>query len=404
MNSVKTLKNIFVVSSVSLFFSTSHAGSFQIWEQDAANLGNYHAGAAAEGDTAGDEFYNIASITRLKKPQFSVGAALIDVGIAYSGSVTFGSQPVINVPGDSRNIVPNLHFVAPLSNRWSFAFGASTPFGLETEYPDIAPINAAATKTKLATINLNPGLAFQLNRYLSIGAGIDLLYGTADYNETLFSTTIATALSAWEWGYNVGGLLQFNDQTRLGVSYRSEIELNATGKTHNGASIFNSFADLPLPATTIISLYHDVNNRFSLMASAFYTQWSVFNTLTLHNVLSQSSSTSILENYRNTWNFALGGNYKYDEHFTFTAGLGHDQTPTRGAGYRDIRLPDNSRYIASVGLRITPKPGVRWDVGYTHLFVPKTAINNSKSLAPVITIGNAAGSINLFGLQLTYDL
>lgn len=393
------------VLSSAFFTVNATAGAFQLWEQDVSGMGDYHAGAAAEGDTAGSEFYNPASITRLKHPQVSLGAALVAINLKYTGSM--GAVTRTQIPGGTTNIVPNFHLVMPLSSRWFFSLGTAVPFGLETKYPDTLPDgseNTAATKTKLQTINLNPSVAYKLSRCLSLAVGLDVLYGSADYDEEVFAP-LTTELTGWSTGYNAGALVQLPDHTRVGLSYRSGITIDAKGKSTWLGTSQNSSAKFPLPSTTILSVLHQFSSRFTLMASAFYTNWSVFKELVLKNV-GPNAITTIGENYRNTWNFALGGKYRVNSHLSVEAGVGHDDTPTR-VGYRDIRLPDNSRYVASVGVNITPKPGLVWSIGYTHLFLPNTTVDNSLSpsyTGKVTTVGTATGDINLIGMQISCDI
>ncbi|MDP1573885.1 MAG: outer membrane protein transport protein [Coxiellaceae bacterium] len=410
----KKISRLIVVGSLA-FSSSLFAGGFQLWEQDVSDLGDYHAGAAAEADAAGVEFYNPAGVTRLDKQEISFGAALVGLDVSYSGTVTsFGStESVTNAQGGTTNWIPNFHYVRPLPHHLWFSFGETTPFGLETDYDaNSSPVNSLATETKLETFNLNPSLAYEVNRHLSLGVGFDALYGSADYDNVFATSTISTDLGSWGYGYNAGALIQFTPETRLGLSYRSKITVDASGTSSATATLLptaavnsSATATLPLPATSILSLYHDFNSRFSMMATAFYTQWSCFDQLVIYNLATPLGVTNlpVAENYRNTWNLALGGKYRFNQFLSMEAGFGHDQTPTQ-VGYRDIRLPDNNRYAASVGLNIQPKPGFIWSMGWTHFFVPTTPIDNSKSdttgLTPV-SLGNETGNINVIGTQFS---
>lgn len=414
------IRRVILISSLT-FSSSLFAGGFQLWEQDVSDLGDYHAGAAAEADSPGVEFYNPAGITRIKNQEVSFGAALVSLDVSYTGTVKTllgGTQSVTNQPGDTMNWVPNFHYVLPLPHHFWFSFGETTPFGLATDYNPASPVGYLATTTKLQTINLNPAFAYEVNKYLSLGAGFDALYGSADY-DLVFPTglgrsTISTDLSNWGYGYNAGALINFTPATRLGLSYRSKVTVDATGdSTSSAISIFpekntTASATLPLPATSILSLYHDFTSRFSMMATAFYTQWSSFSQLQLVNVASPIGAVTqtIHENYRNTWNLALGAKYHVNQFLSFEGGFGHDQTPTQ-IGYRDIRLPDNNRYAGSLGINIQPSKNLTWSLGWTHFFVPSTSIDNSlsntSSLAAV-GIGSENGNINVIGTQFSVVL
>ena len=68
MNRFKTRKLVSALSLTGLFFLSSHAmaSAFQLWEQDAASVGNYHAGYAAAAYDASTAFYNPAGFSPFK--------------------------------------------------------------------------------------------------------------------------------------------------------------------------------------------------------------------------------------------------------------------------------------------------------------------------------------------------
>ena len=254
-----------------LFFllasSSIYASAFQIWEQTAYGTGDYHAGAAAEADDASLEFYNAAQITELKHQQISMGGVLIPVKIKYNGKV---DGLTANGKSDNINTVPNFHYVVPLTKRLYFAFGITTPFGLETNYgTENAIMAVAATKTQLLTMNANPSLAFKVTDWLSVAVGGDLLYGIAAYNNVpSVGTSFKNKLDGWGGGYNLGLFLKFRMfnlpyKTKLGASYRSAVTLDASGKSRFQGNDTDVKAKFLLPSTTTFSLYQKINTRLA---------------------------------------------------------------------------------------------------------------------------------------------
>ena len=393
--------------------STALAGGFQLWEESAVGTGDYHAGAAAEGDDVSLEFYNPAQVTSLKHTQVSAGGVIIPMTVDFDGRVVgaraFGKSKEINP-------VPNFHLGVPISKRLFFTFGVTAPFGLQTDYDDRSDftVQFAADETKLMTININPGIAYRLTSWLSAGVGYDAMYGEADYNSRIDATDLFTNhLSAWGHGYNAGLFFNFHlfhaEPTHIGVSYRSGINLNASGPSKLLTNSTTAKAEFKIPATTMISLYQPVTPRFSVMASAFYTQWRVFSELLLENTAFTSTGFNIPvhENYRNTWNFALGAHGKLTRTLMWKVGGGYDQTPTR-TGYRDIRLPDANRIALSTGLRWMATQKFAVEGGFTHLFTPKSVVDNTDSAASSLVIprqsGRADVNVNVIGLQLTWTM
>lgn len=423
----------YIASAVFAFSAQSFAGAFQLWEESASSLGDYHAGAAAEANNASTVFYNPAGMSRIHHQQISIGAVGIDLKTRFDGQVYFlnpggpgvpnGTGTTASIPGDTFNIVPNFHYVYPLNKCWHLGLEATTPFGLSTQYNDfnsaVDNVEDLATKTELQTININPSVSYLINRYLSVGGGFDALYGQAIYNNYGIFAPLKNKLEGWGYGYNAGILLQLTPETRFGLSYRSAITIDAKGPSEfdlpgdvNRSTVSARF---PLPPTTMMSIYHDVNSRLAVMASAFYTQWSCFHTLVIKNMAQPTGTATVAinENYRDTWNLAVGTRYKISHGIAVEAGFGHDQTPTQ-IPYRDIRLPDDNRYVGSLGLNVRPSPNFEWSMGWTHLFTGHTAVDNSgglnqaqSTIDPTLFtygIGTVHTNVNVFGIQLTWNL
>ena len=74
------------------------------------------------------------------------------------------------------------------------------------------------------------------------------------------------------------------------------------------------------------------------------------------------------ENWRNTWLFGVGADYKACKNLTLRFGTAWDNTAIRSAKYRTPRIPDERRIWASLGASYT-KNNWQFDVGYSHLFV-----------------------------------
>lgn len=399
--------------------SLAFGGGFQLWEESAAGTGDYHAGGAAEADDASTEFYNPAGMIRLARPQISTGVAYIPLRVKFDGTIqqqlsgfklpaqsTNGYQN-----GDTDNFVPNFHFVYPVNDKFAFGFGVTAPFGLKTEYPNVAPVDLAATLTNLETININPNIAFAVTDKLSFGLGVDYLYGKAQYNQAFVTSSnyIDNSLTDFATGWNTGALYQFDPSTRIGFSYRSKIVFNGNGTSSsnvNNTTNPNLTATLNLPATYLLSFYSDVSKKWALLASVYYTQWDVFKELSLNNVVFFNQINDNF-NYRNSWNLVLGTHYNVTEKWMLKGAVAWDETPTQD-GYRDIRLPDTNRYVLALGVHWQISKRTGWDLGAAHFFTPNASVNNTSSFPStgnaVYDVGTAVNNTNVIGTQLTVDL
>ena len=80
------------------------------------------------------------------------------------------------------------------------------------------------------------------------------------------------------------------------------------------------------------------------------------------------------ENWDDSWFFALGAAYKWNEKLTLRAGVAYDQTPVSDQ-YRTPRIPDEDRYWVSIGAGYQFTDSIRTDIGYSHIFANKAKLN-----------------------------
>lgn len=196
-------------------------------------------------------------------------------------------------------------------------------------------------------------------------------------------------------GYTLGAMWEFDAHTRLGFNYRSKIFHDISGNSQiqlpgNASSAPTQFTSLlpasqnaslkiTLPDSANVSLYHEINDQWAVMASAEWTGWSSINQL---NVIGQGGSTisSMPERWTDTYYLAAGVNYKPVERLTLHFGLAYDQAPM-GNDNRTARIPDADRYWVAGGVSyaVTDKSDVH--LGYAHLFTPGGGITDGAGAA-----------------------
>lgn len=420
------------------------ASGFQLWEQDGASIGNYHAGYAV-GNDASTAFYNPAGITRFKNPQVVLGAVAITADFKFRGNVivtenTFPKTfPSVTAQGGTFNLVPDFHFVTPITDWLGFGFSVDVPFGLKTDYGRSSPLRYAATLTSITVVDVSPSLGIKVTDKGSIGAGLDIqkaeaqfdsvgvfLFALPDVQTDTPSTNKATGTG---YGFHAGVLYEFCPQSRIGLSYHSQVVHHLSGTSKFVGPIADIFNDdraivsnrattrLTLPPYTALSGYQVVNPKWALLATVIYTQWSTFKTLSLNNFAglaqpefspepSTSIAVNITENYRNTWNVSIGTEYYLNDQITLRGGIGWDQTPVRQA-FRNVQLPDQDRYIFALGGHYQASRALGFDLGWAHLFINQAHLNPPPQVMgaqSVQTPGNVKGGADVFGAQVTWNI
>src|SRR3990167_4579663 len=241
------------VTGLLVFSSHALASAFQLWGQDAASIGNYHAGYAAAAYDASTAFYNPAGLNRFKDQQLVVAGAGVLTSFKYSGTISVdtiegGIPQGVTAQGGNFGFIPALHYVAPLSDVVAFGFSVTVPFGLQVNYGKSTILRYATTVTSVQVVDFSPVLSFKVTDKLSLGLGPDVQTMKGKFNQVatmggaeLDSDGINNA-DGVGYGMHAGGLYEFNENTRVGLSYHSQVVHHLTGNSTFSGPLATFFA------------------------------------------------------------------------------------------------------------------------------------------------------------------
>jgi long-chain fatty acid transport protein len=268
-------------------------------------------------------------------------------------------------------------------------------------------------KSELETLNINPSVAFKVNEMLSLGLGVSYQKLKATLTSAV-TPAIPGSIGEvdgddWQWGWNAGVLVDFQQGTRLGITYRAETDYTLEGDFSINtpalaAGQSNVKADVKLPATASIGLSHQLDPQIRLLADYTWTGWDSIQELDVVRTsgpLSGRSVTTTQLGFKNSYRVGLGVEYQLNQPWLLRLGVAYDTTPVQDAD-RTPRLPDEDRTWLSIGARYAPEPNWSVDVGYAYLWVKDA----SSSLAPTgaeafkgTLNGTYKGHVQIFGLQ-----
>ena len=373
------------------------AAGFQLQNQAGAGNGNAFAGAAAAAEDAGTVFFNPAGMTLLPAGHsFALAGTVLDRSVKFTNA---GTTNVTNPPTTSNGqdagattLIPALYWSYAIDPSLRLGLGISPTFGNITDYGYDFVGRNSGYYAKLQQVNINPSVAFKASEVLSLGAGLN--YAT---NESTFRQGFPLAPSAHSeikgddsaWGYNLGLLLQVDPDTRVALTYRSELKFKLDGHLDISATPTTDFfatARLTTPASASLAVARKLGPKIEGLADLTWTGWGVVRNLDVVNKATGTPLASLSYNFKDTLRVGLGLNYLYSDAWKFRVGTAWDQSPVRSPEDRTMTLPDSDRVWLAFGARCKVDERSSLDFGYAHIFFA-----NASTHRPVSSGGNVIG-------------
>jgi len=420
-----------------LVLSTSaHAGGFAVREQSAYYQGMSFAGSAA-GDDLSSMFWNsaaaaaapginVSSHTALVVPQTEIDAT----GGALQAILEDDSGDI----GDP-TLVPATYVNYQVNERLFLGLGLNGQYGFTTKPDNLdfagTPI---ATTSKVFSLTINPNIAYKLTPELTVGVGLQALYADirlrssntvpVDVNNTptdptddLITTGRETEADDWGFGGTAGVIWQPRPGTRVGIGYRSQVELTGEGdctgfglsnltppafRTTGCGTGIGVEADLTLPDMVTASFSHQIGERWKVLGTVEWTNWSTLPEAALFETDNGTVVDVFSLDYEDGWFFSGGVEYAYTPDTILRAGLAYEESPIDDE-IRNVSLPDNERVWLSAGFTTKLTESTKLDFGYSHLFVDDSPIQTFNSQGDLLFEGEAEGDIDIVTLGVTHN-
>jgi long-chain fatty acid transport protein len=277
-----------------------------------------------------------------------------------------------------RGIAPHFALAIPVNEKVSLGLSVTSPYSFTTDYDSGGWQRYSAIRTRLLTADMQPSIAVAPNRWLSLGAAINVEYADALLSNAL--PNLAAGLpdarlkltgSGWDLGWSAGVQLRPSDRLSFGIGYKSAITHRLDGRVQISGLLGplaarNADTDITARFTTpwqlSIGARAGVTQSVTLNAQAVRYGWSKFDAIRLGAPL----GNAVAEDYKDTWSFAVGADAEATERLTVRAGIQLDPTPTRNSG-RDPRVPDADRvdYNFGASSRLSDHLSLDGAFGYT---------------------------------------
>ena len=330
---------------IALFFifinTTALAGGLYLNEFGTPSMGVAGAGANAVASDASTSFHNAAGMTRIK------GTELMGTAGLLNATVKFDPDSDTPIPGgdggDAGGPAPIVggFFVHSLSDKWKLGANLITISGAVLDYDDDWTGRYLNTEVKLLTMTFYPSIAYRVNNWLSLGGGPQVMYANLEIKAKAPPPNgigeVKIDGNDVAFGFGLGALFEVSDRTRFGIVYQSEIEPEFSGdvKFSGGAVNADAGVDTKIPLAQFIKVsgYHELNDRWALLGTVGWEDWSAFKEV---NISTGRGSQKIPRDWHDTWKFAAGVHFRPVDKWLLQLGFSYDSSPVDS----DDRTPD----------------------------------------------------------------
>jgi len=432
-----TLLGVFGLASIA---GSAGAGGFALIEHGASGLGNAYAGAAAVSADTSTVWFNPAGMTEIPTREVAVGLHVLSTSSTYTDAgstlnLAFGGGPVSGPetasPGTA-TLLPNFYYVAPINNKWSYGLSIGAPFGSSTEYDSNWKGRYTTVKSGISVIDINPAVSFQLNDKVRFGAGISVQRLSAELGSAVdsgavclnFYANVEPSLctnpgllpgvfendSAAEitgdstgFGFNLGVLFLPSEKTKIGIAYRHEVshELDGSVDFDLNPALEAILRNDGNPITDIA--FQNVSAKAAIDLPA---TWSTFQELLVeYPEGSIPDETLSIQEWEDVFRISAGANYKYNDKWTLRGGLAYDQEAIPSPARRTARIPGNDRTWFALGAGYQQSKNLSFDIGYTHLFLDETVIDNPnlESAGSTAIRGTYDAGVDILSAQINWQ-
>ena len=249
------------------------------------------------------------------------------------------------------------------SDKWGLGLSLAGLSGAGLDYNDDWVGRYQTTDVELLLMGLGVSVSYQFTDKFAIGVKPLFYYSTLDM-EIRVPTSLITGRNDARaeldgddtgWGVAVGFTYDFSSRTRVGISWTSEFDIKYDGdlkiKGDRPVSVqSNSETELDMAQIVRAGLHHQLNDRWGLDLSVGWDDWSTLDSVFVSIDTGDGDGASLKQNWKDTYHYAAGFQYKLSDKWDLTSGIAYDTNPV-DADDRTADLPVDRQVRYNAGAR-----------------------------------------------------
>jgi long-chain fatty acid transport protein len=403
---------------------TANAGGLAVREQSAWGQGASFAGVAAGGSSSA-MFWNPATMTQIPGIQSnSVWSGILPYE-ANTPNVAASSWGALGGSGNAGQdaLVPAAYYTWQIKPDLWLGMSINAPFGLSVKEPGVWAGSAyGAYWSNLKTYNATPSIAYRINDWISIGAGVQIQYAEATlgfgYNGLGASGQAGVNGGGWGYGFTAGVTFTPTENLTAGIGYRSGINQKLNGALMLPAVLPGSTpgsmnATVNLPDVVTAGIRYRFAPQWTALGTIEWSNWSRIGTVSILQP-NGAPATAVFQNitfpfqYQDGWFFSAGAEYQWNDQLAVRSGIGYEKSPVTDQ-VRMPLVPDNDRIWLSAGATYQYSSKISFDLAYTHVFFKSTSIDISPTsgnpwyhVATGTYVGDVSSHVDIISVGFHY--
>ena len=293
--------------------------------------------------------------------------------------------------------VPAFGLIVPLGEKFRFGVGAYGVAGMGVDYP--ANLYSGVTYTSYSQMRFAPGLSYKINDMVSVGAAVNVMYATMEFNAGGPSQQPHMGASSFGYGATFGVLVKPIDMIQIGLAYET--------KSYFQDFEFNTSAgedkiEFNQPQIATIGLgIKPIKN----LLIGFDVQWIDWSDTNGSNLPKYTANCSGAMPWNMDWSdqfvYKIGVQYTPHPVIVLRAGYNYGKMPLNSdRAFENIAFPAVSEHHITAGLGINVTP--RFTINLGGMYSPTAKISGSNAAFP--PTGQALSSYETQMSQYSLDV
>ncbi|MAC93970.1 MAG: hydrocarbon degradation protein [Flavobacteriales bacterium] len=356
-----------------------HAGGFQVNLQGTKQTGMGHLGTSFYLG-ASSAYFNPAMMGFSEsKFNFEAGVSPLLAYAAYQNQETGRVERTDNPLGTP------FYFYGTykINDELSAGLAVYTPFGSSVVWGDDWSGRNLIQDISLQAIFFQPTVSYKISEKLNVGLGLIYATGAVEINRAIpapigENNSVNLKGNTASYGYNFGIHYQATEKLTVGVTYRSEIEMELEGGDADFSvdpALRSNFPDtkfdatLPLPSTTTLGIAYQASEKLLLSVEGSLVGWSTYESLDFDF----EDNTESLEDSENPRNYEdaiivrAGAQYSVNDKLDARLGVYYDQSPVTDE-YFNPETPSTDNLGITAGLSYSVSEKFTVDASFLYIY------------------------------------